>query len=69
MYTLRYVMLAAPLGYFGMQLAIAHDEPALYGILAGLLTASVVASTAFWIWARLRLAAAIAAGQRTVPAG
>jgi len=50
MAVLRYVGLTIPCAFAGMQAVRALGRPALYGLLAGLIVASGIASTIFFIW-------------------
>ena len=54
---LRYVVLTVPLAWLGMRAAAAFGEPALYGLLAGLLAAAGLSSGLFWLWLRVVLPA------------
>lgn len=57
MAALRYLVLAAPLGLLGMQLARGMGAPPLYGLVVALVVASAIASTAFAVWLQLALVA------------
>ena len=50
MAVLRYAVLTIPCAFGGMRAAHALGKPALYGLLAGLIIASGIASTVFFIW-------------------
>ncbi len=52
MAVLRYAVLTIPCAFAGMWASRAFDRPALYGLLAGLIIASGIASTVFFIWMR-----------------
>jgi putative MATE family efflux protein len=54
---LRYVVLTAPLAWLGMRTSAWLEQPALYGLLVGLLTAAAIASATFWVWLRSALPA------------
>lgn len=47
---LRYVFLTAPLAWAGSRLAAAADQPAMYGIIVGLLVAAGISSGVFSAW-------------------
>lgn len=55
--TLRYVVLTGPLAWLGMRASRALDEPAFYGLLAGLLTAAAMSSIVFAVWLARALSA------------
>jgi len=46
----RYAVLTTPFAFAGMALARALDRPPLYGLLAGLIAASALASAVFFVW-------------------
>jgi Na+-driven multidrug efflux pump len=52
MAVLRYAVLTIPCAFAGMRAARAFGRPALYGLLSGLIVASGIASTVFFIWMR-----------------
>jgi Na+-driven multidrug efflux pump len=52
MAVLRYAVLTIPCAFAGMRASRAFDRPALYGLLAGLIVASGIASTVFFAWMR-----------------
>ncbi|HKQ98766.1 MAG TPA: MATE family efflux transporter [Candidatus Polarisedimenticolia bacterium] len=53
----RYVGLTAPFGFGGMVLGERFGFPALFGLLAGLIGASLLASSIFLVWMRKALGA------------
>ena len=55
MAVVRYVVLTAPLGLSGAYVARAIGQPALYGLLAGLIAAAALASVVFAVWVRRAL--------------
>jgi Na+-driven multidrug efflux pump len=52
MAVLRYAILTVPCAFAGMQAAHSLGKPALYGLLAGLIVASGIASIVFFTWMR-----------------
>jgi hypothetical protein len=68
MAVLRYAVLMVPFGLGGMALGRPFGWPALFGLLLGLIAASTLASTFFYVWMARTLkalrpsAAAAAAG-------
>src|SRR5213593_3847475 len=52
MSVLRYAVLRVPCAFAGMRAAHALGKPALYGLLAGLIVASGIASIVFFTWMR-----------------
>jgi Na+-driven multidrug efflux pump len=55
MAALRYIVLAAPLAWGGMQAAEHLGQQPLYGLIIGLLVASSAASAVFYLWLRSAL--------------
>jgi Na+-driven multidrug efflux pump len=53
---LRYLVLTGPLAWLGMETAERYGQPALYGLVFGLLVAATVSSAVFWLWLRATLA-------------
>ncbi|MCA8925293.1 MAG: MATE family efflux transporter [Planctomycetes bacterium] len=50
MSALRYVVLAVPFGWVGVQLAIGQGRPPLVGLIGGLVAATAVVSVAITVW-------------------
>jgi MATE family, multidrug efflux pump len=48
----RYAVLTVPFAFLGMKVAHALGRPPLYGLLSGLILASALASTVFFVWMR-----------------
>ncbi|MEE9227102.1 MAG: hypothetical protein V3U66_05155, partial [Acidobacteriota bacterium] len=50
MATIRYVLLTAPVAWWGMRVAGDMGHPGLYGLIIGLLGVSALTSGAFLVW-------------------
>ncbi|MFQ5742102.1 MAG: MATE family efflux transporter [Acidobacteriota bacterium] len=53
----RYILLTAPAAWLGMQVASVLQQPALYGLIIGLLAVATASSTIFSLWLRAALPA------------
>ncbi len=66
---LRYVVLTAPCAWIGVRVAGGLGQPALYGLLAGLIVASGLASAVFHVWFDRALGAIETAGPGRIGPG